>query len=484
MSGKEVHISQATREKADATKAYLEQKYAMMKKEREDSKSRRNELEAKMESMSLGDAEKTQMRRDLRNQELDNMRRDRKRMTTSDFDNLVVIGKGAFGEVRLVRKKDTGETFAMKSMVKHNMVVKNQVGHVRAEREILALADNPWLVKLHFSFQDEQYLYMIMEYCPGGDLMALLMKEDILSEDATKFYMAEAILAIQSVHDLGYTHRDLKPDNVLLDHTGHLKLTDLGLCKKLDGVPSTSISAHEAKEGDAAFTEPSAGEARKPYKRDRNLAFSTVGTPDYIAPEVLSQAGYGKECDWWSLGVIMFECVCGYPPFYADQPMQTCRKIVHWRQTLVFPKEALAHLSKDCLNFCKSLVCDSADRMGKNGMAEMKKHPWMKSINWETIRDQKAPFVPEIGAKLGPLLEELKGLQSNDPRTAKIVKEMTSNFDDFPDDPFPGKKAVGAGKGSSRRDKDNKFIGYTFKRKQKISLPSDADASIFEGAGK
>merc|ERR1712196_319091 len=106
--------------------------------------------------------------------------------------------------------------------------------------------------------------------------------------------------------------------------------------------------------------------------RDRKLAYSTVGTPDYIAPEVLSQAGYGKECDWWSLGVIMFECVCGYPPFYADQPMQTCRKIVHWRQTLVFPKEALAQLSKDCLSFCKGLVCDSSDRMGKNGMEDMK----------------------------------------------------------------------------------------------------------------
>ena len=117
-SAKEIHISQATRDKADATKAYLEQKYAMMKKEREDSKTRRNELEARMANMNLNEEEKSKMRRDLRNQELDNMRRERKRMTTSDFDSLVVIGKGAFGEVRLVRKKDSGETFAMKSMVR------------------------------------------------------------------------------------------------------------------------------------------------------------------------------------------------------------------------------------------------------------------------------------------------------------------------------------------------------------------------------
>ena len=105
----------------------------------------------------------------------------RKRLTTADFESLCVIGKGAFGEVRLVRKNDGGDTFAMKSMIKHNMVMKNQVGHVRAEREILALADNPWVVTLHYSFQDEHNLYMIMEYCPGGDLMALLMKEDILT---------------------------------------------------------------------------------------------------------------------------------------------------------------------------------------------------------------------------------------------------------------------------------------------------------------
>jgi len=167
----------------------------------------------------------------------------RKQISTADFESLVVIGRGAFGEVRLVRQKGRKEEpiqiFALKSMKKEMMVIKNQVGHVRAEREALAKADsdNKWLTALHYSFVDESHLYMVMEYLPGGDLMSLLIKEDTFSESVTRFFMAEAAHAISSVHALGYIHRDIKPDNMLLDSRGHLKLTDLGLCKKV-GEPS------------------------------------------------------------------------------------------------------------------------------------------------------------------------------------------------------------------------------------------------------
>jgi serine/threonine kinase 38 len=154
-----------------------------------------------------------------------------------------VIGRGAFGEVRLVRhssksKKDEIQIFALKSMKKDMMVMKNQVGHVRAEREALAKADsdNKWLTALHYSFVDETHLYMVMEFLPGGDLMSLLIKEDTFSESATRFFMAEAAHAISSIHALGYIHRDIKPDNMLLDARGHLKLTDMGLCKKVGEV--------------------------------------------------------------------------------------------------------------------------------------------------------------------------------------------------------------------------------------------------------
>mmetsp|Transcript_45842 Transcript_45842/g.127234 ORF Transcript_45842/g.127234 Transcript_45842/m.127234 type:complete len:253 (+) Transcript_45842:225-983(+) len=158
----------------------------------------------------------------------------RQRVSAGDFEPLTLIGRGAFGEVRLVRKRDTREIYALKSMVKNAMVLKNQVGHLRDERDLLAAVGDKWIVGLFFSFQDEHNLYMVMEYLPGGDLMALLMKLDTFTEEATRQYMAEVAMAVNSVHELGYIHRDLKPDNILLDWDGHIKLTDLGLCKKID----------------------------------------------------------------------------------------------------------------------------------------------------------------------------------------------------------------------------------------------------------
>jgi serine/threonine protein kinase len=153
------------------------------------------------------------------------------------------------------------------------------------------------------------------------------------------------------VHDLGYIHRDLKPDNLLVDHMGHIKLTDLGLCKKVEMPDVAAINVHaeaalagggaEGKDGAGGVAAEAAAAAR-PRKRERALAYSTVGTPDYIAPEVLSREGYGKECDWWSLGVILFECLAGYPPFYADRPVDTCRKIMSWRRCFKFPEDAVA----------------------------------------------------------------------------------------------------------------------------------------------
>ena len=148
-----------------------------------------------------------------------------------DFEPLSIIGRGAFGEVRICRVKATGEVVAMKKMKKSEMVYKNQVAHVKAEREVLVKAKNPWIVDLKYSFQDEKYLYLVMDFLPGGDLMTLLMRKDVLSEEESRFYIAETILAIETVHKVNYIHRDLKPDNILLDKHGHVKLTDFGLCK-------------------------------------------------------------------------------------------------------------------------------------------------------------------------------------------------------------------------------------------------------------
>uniref|UniRef100_K3X1P8 non-specific serine/threonine protein kinase n=1 Tax=Globisporangium ultimum (strain ATCC 200006 / CBS 805.95 / DAOM BR144) TaxID=431595 RepID=K3X1P8_GLOUD len=513
-------ISSSTREKAKATKAYLEQKYATMKKEREESRMRRNTLEQQMEALRLTAPQKEQYRQELRTQELQSMRHQRKRLTVQDFHPLAVIGRGAFGEVRLVRKKDSGDVFALKSLVKSAMVMKNQVGHVKAERDILASADNDneWLVTLHYSFQDDHMLYMVMEYLPGGDLMGLLMKEDTLSEDTTRFYAAEMVLAIESVHELGYIHRDMKPDNVLLDAHGHLKLTDLGLCKKMDTrVDLLPVTQHaiDSTTDQQQYPAPSDGpdaSRSRPFLRNRQVAFSTVGTPDYIAPEVLAQKGYGKECDWWSMGVILYECLVGYPPFYADEPMQTCRKIINWRQSFGFPPEAKARLSPQCMDFIRRLVCNAENRLGNGSVDEIKQHPWFRGIDWANLRTMKAPSIPPGG---GVEFENtLKQLQQNDPQQCgpayqMLVKTITSNFDEFqepcelptmsmpaqpnaasvaqnmPPAPMAANMNGHTHVGMSPDEMPpafgpdgkpltfNKFIGYTYKRKPKVRLALD-----------
>jgi serine/threonine kinase 38 len=189
-----------------------------------------------------------------------------------------------------------------------------QVEHVKAERNLLAEVDSNCIVKLYCSFQDEDYLYLIMEYLPGGDMMTLLMRKDTLTEDEARFYVGQAVLAIESIHKHNYIHRDIKPDNLLLDKHGHMKLSDFGLCKPLDcsNLPALheNVSGHDnSKDMHKSIGQYMSAPSPTPkrtqqeqllhWQRNRRmLAYSTVGTPDYIAPEVLLKKGYGMECDW------------------------------------------------------------------------------------------------------------------------------------------------------------------------------------------
>ena len=319
-----------------------------------------------------------------------------KKLTPKDFQKVKIIGRGAFGEVLVCRKKSDGKVYAMKVMAKAEMFKKNQIAHIRAERDVLAEADNPWIVKLFHSFQDSKNLYLVMEFLPGGDLMSILIKHDILTPEATRFYISETAVAIKYVHDLNYVHRDLKPDNVLLDAQGHIKLTDFGLCKSMETKKFTLYHKfkQEVDKGPQATTHKNVNHeaAKKTWKgRPKKLIFSTVGTPDYIAPEVFAQTGYGKACDWWSLGVIMYECLVGYPPFYADDPMTTCRNIVNWRKHLVFPPEA--ELSQHAQDAISKMICDPHKRAG---FADLTALPFFKGVDWAHIRDSKTPFVPQV----------------------------------------------------------------------------------------
>ncbi|KAJ9691324.1 hypothetical protein PVL29_013487 [Vitis rotundifolia] len=338
------------------------------------------------------------------------MRIQRHKMGVDDFELLTIIGRGAFGEVRLCREKTTGHVYAMKKLKKSEMLRRGQVEHVKAERNLLAEVDSACIVKLYCSFQDQEFLYLIMEYLPGGDMMTLLMRKDTLTEDEARFYVGQTVLAIESIHKHNYIHRDIKPDNLLLDRYGHMKLSDFGLCKPLDCSSFPNLSENDYGVGkdikptldsDKHSNMPSAPRRTQQeqllhwQKNRRMLAYSTVGTPDYIAPEVLLKKGYGMECDWlvnltlldafnlviilnlqldiayrWSLGAIMYEMLVGYPPFYSEEPMSTCRKIVNWRTHLKFPEEA--KLSAEAKDLISRLLCNVAHRLGTKGAHEIK----------------------------------------------------------------------------------------------------------------
>jgi protein-serine/threonine kinase len=258
--------------------------------------------------------------------------------SAQNFSTVKVIGKGAFGEVKLVQRKTDGKIYALKCLVKAEMFKKDQLAHVRAERDILAEADSPWVVKLYTTFQDKAFLYMLMEFLPGGDLMTMLIKYETFSPDIARFYMAEILLAIEAVHKLGFIHRDIKPDNILLDVRGHLKLTDFGLSTGFHKQHEASYyqqllrgtSSNRSRENRQSvnldqinLTVSNRGQINNWRKSRRTMAYSTVGTPDYIAPEIFSGQGYSFSCDWWSLGAIMYESVIGWPPFCAEDPHDT-----------------------------------------------------------------------------------------------------------------------------------------------------------------
>ena len=356
-----------------------------------------------MTELNIPEEQASKIKEEILHKEGENLRKKRQKISIFDFIPIKIIGKGAFGEVRLCKYIPTGDIVAIKKMKKEEMHKKNQVLHVRAERDVLSEAKNQWIVELKFSFQDQKFLYLGMEYLPGGDLMTLLMARDILPEEDSKFYAAEMVLAIESVHDMGCIHRDLKPDNVLIGKDGHIKLSDFGLSKKLDAFLDKNNKFsfnHDNKNLHNNIKNLSYAEQFRIFKslkskKRREKAFSTVGTPDYIAPEVFKQQGYGQEIDWWSLGVIMFEMMIGYPPFYSESSTETCKKILNWENHLEIRSET--NISKDAVDILKRLINAPEKRLGRNGADEIKQHPYFKNVDWKHIKETMIPpFIPQL----------------------------------------------------------------------------------------
>ena len=379
------------------------------------------------------------------------MRQGRKKMSIREFEPLTIIGRGAFGEVRVCRQISTGDIVAIKKMRKEDMLNKNQLMHVRTEREIMT-SSNEWIVNLKYSFQDEYYLYLVMDYLPGGDLMNLLMKKEILTEEEARFYTAEMILAVDSVHKLNCIHRDLKPDNILIDKRGHIQLSDFGLSKLSDKVFYPMSVKEQSKPpknlknsgSDSITTANSNIDSNNSLinnnkncykKKNRLMAYSTVVTPDYIAPEVFGQNGYGQEVDWWSIGVMFFEMVVGYPPFFSENPTDTCKKIIKWKEYFSIPADV--GLSVEAENLILKMVAPPENRLGIHGVEEIMKHPFFKGVDWKNIRKSKAPFIPDI---------------KND--------YDTKYFDTFPEEE-PFYPPITA---NNKQRKDVNYPGYTFNR--------------------
>ncbi|CAI8049436.1 Serine/threonine-protein kinase 38-like [Geodia barretti] len=427
--------STSTLESARKAKVSMETFYENLLIQDRDRSNRWKKLELSMEEMGLSAEEREEHRQIHAQKETQFLRLRRSRLGKKDFKCLKIIGRGAFGEVALVQKQDTGHVYAMKILRKADMLEKEQIAHARAERDILVEADNPWVVKMYYSFQDSVSLYLIMEFLPGGDMMTLLMKKDILSEDVTRFYIAETVLAIDSIHTLNFIHRDIKPDNLLLDAKGHIKLSDFGLCTGLKRGHRTDFY-RDLNNVDLSDPRDSRRFAQAWKRNRRDRAYSTVGTPDYIAPEVFLQTGYTHLCDYWSLGVIMYEMLMGFPPFCSERPQDTYRKIMHWRQHLVFSPE-LPPTSRDSEALIRKLLCDVSDRIGTN-VEEVKAHTFFKGTDWDHIRDRPAAIPVH-------------------------VKHMadTSNFDDF-EELSDQKKSFN--EDSEEAQRDWVFQNYTFKR--------------------
>jgi len=284
------------------------------------------------------------------------------------------LGTGAFGRVRFVTHREKNQHYALKTLKKVALIKSKQVDHTLSEKAILSTISHPFAVRMYGSFQDERYVHMLLEYVVGGEFFTHLRKVGRYGNDQSCFYAAQITAVFEYLHEKNIVYRDLKPENILISADGYLKLTDFGFAKVVE-----------------------------------LRTYTLCGTPEYIAPEVLLNKGHGKPVDWWTLGILIFEMIAGYPPFVDEDPMGIYQKILAGR--IVYPK----FFELNCKSLVKKLLtADLGKRYGNlvNGADDIKQHKWFQPISWEILlaKQMEAPFKPVVKSETD-----------------------TSNFDDYPE---------------------------------------------------
>ena len=379
-------ISQKIYDKVKLGTSIIEKKY--YEKENQFSKYEKleNTINNYLNSISyLSDLDKEEIKKIIYQKISRYNRLSRQKLDEKRFEIISEIGQGGFGRVKLCKDKITNEIFAMKKLKLELLINKAQLFHINTEKNILSLNNDEteWKAKLNYSFIQSGYLYFIMDYYPGRDLLHYMNKKDILTEDEAKFYISEIILGVENLHKNNCIHRDIKPDNIFIDQEGHLKIGDFGL-----SILSSNITY--------PYTYKWAKKPKKEYDIINNLiGLTNVGSLLYVAPEVIENKSYGAEIDWWSVGIIFYEMLVGFPPFWSneDSPKETCSKLKNFKKYLRIPKGV--KMSEEAKKLIFDFLSERDKRLGKNGIEEIKNHIFFKNFDWDNIRKMKPPFVPE-----------------------------------------------------------------------------------------
>lgn len=392
------------------------------------------------------------------------LRKRRLKPKHKDFEMITQVGQGGYGQVFLARKKDTREICALKVLNKKLLVKLDETKHVLTERDILTNTRSEWLVKLLYAFQDPEKVFLAMEFVPGGDFRTLLNNTGYLIPPHARFYISEMFAAVNSLHELGFTHRDLKPENFLIDSKGHIKLTDFGLAAgtvSTDRIESMRIKLQNLQDlDDKSYKIPSRLilERQKIFKQSQghhNLANSIVGSPDYMALEVLEGKNYDYTIDYWSLGCMLFEALCGYPPFSGSSQDETYYNLKHWKTALRRPqtKDGRFVFSDRTWNLIIKLVASPSTRI-KNFKLIQGMRYFQDISDWENLREKTPPFTPQLDNEEDAgyfddfedeeMMMKYKDVFARQEQNEVLLEKSGAN-----------KKILG----------QNNFIGFTFKHK-------------------